>query len=317
MRRFSGFKGLLTALVAFFFAPVSWALTMDQRLLSLVPPSAQIVAGMDSPPPKGQTGSFVLITHSNRVDLQDFIALTGADSTRRITHAVFVAMDGVTGQLAEHSLLASGHFDQARVYKSAEEGGATMTHYHDIPVLTIQPFAREQGEFNDVRWLAIPSSDVLLFGTIASVREELDRYVASSAVDAQLASKLTRMHRDDETWCVMSTPAKNSEIRQQLLGLDPTMAKLVEDAEEFQFGIRYHRQVEVEYEVTTASAATSHTVSNALRQALAGPQKGSSLLASGSRNDGVHTIHGVTKIPVTRFSSWLMNASEPLSGGKQ
>src|ERR1700751_1303451 len=103
------FPGLWLFCLVLFAAPFCSALTADPKLLSLVPPAAEIVAGIDSAPPPNQPGSFVLITHNNTIDLNDFFALTGVDSTRVVRHAIFVAATNEGGHLAEHSLLIAGH----------------------------------------------------------------------------------------------------------------------------------------------------------------------------------------------------------------
>jgi hypothetical protein len=99
-------------------------------------------------------------------------------------------------------------------------------------------------------------------------------------------------------------------IRDALSGLNPKLAELAAEGDEFQFGTRYRRQVEVEYEVTTASAAASRAISDSLRQSLVGPVKAASGLVSpvgaGERNS---TVHGVVKIPLDRFTHWLAQAS--------
>src|ERR1700751_2746773 len=77
----------------------------DSDLLSLVPPDVQIVAGMNAMTPGMQQDSFLLITHNNMVDLEDVLALSGADDARVIEQVVFVA-GGLSGGLSEHSLLA-------------------------------------------------------------------------------------------------------------------------------------------------------------------------------------------------------------------
>jgi hypothetical protein len=35
-----------------------------------------------------------------------------------------------------------------RIYRSAVDGGARVIRYHRLPVLVIQPFARERSEFH-------------------------------------------------------------------------------------------------------------------------------------------------------------------------
>ena len=315
MRRFPDWRSLCAALLAIFAVPASWALAVDQKLLSLVPPGAAVVAGMDTPPPKDQPGSFVLITHNNTVDLQDFFALTGVDSRRFVRHAIFVAMHGETSQLGEHSMMAHGQFDQARIYKSAIDGGATLFQYRGIPVVEIEPFAREQAEFHDSRWLAIVDSDLLLFGTIASVRQELDRDLDRSVADPVLEHKLSRFRHDDETWCVLSSANQYPEIEKALSGLDPKLAEVVGKADDFQFGIRYRKQVEFEYEATTTSRTATRALSDSLRESLAGPGKGASLLASPVTKSDSSSARGVVKIPLGRFSNWLKEASAPVQKG--
>lgn len=304
MRRFSGI------LVSFLLvaATDSQALSSDARLLSLVSPSAQIVAGMDSPPPKGLPGSFVLMTHNNSVDLADVLALTGADSALSIQHAIFVAKDDIAGYLDEHSLLMSGHFDQTRIYKSAIEGGARPIAYRGISVLVIEPFARERGEMDDVRWLAVLGTDLLLFGSIPSVAEELDRYLARGTADPVLAEKLSHLRRDDETWTVLSRPARNPEIEGVLTALDPWLGKVAGNADAFLFGIRYRRQVEFEYEATTASDAEASSISAPV-QLFAETGRGTALLPTLKSAGADNVVRGVVKIPTSQFSRWLEKVS--------
>lgn len=300
MRRFSGI------LVSFLLvaATYSHALSSDARLLSLIPPSAQIVAGMDSPPPKGLPGSFVLMTHNNSVDLGDILALTGADSELSIQHAIFVAKDDIAGYLDEHSLLMSGHFNQTRIYKSAIEGGARRIVYRGLSVLVIQPFARERGEMDDVRWLAVLGTDLLLFGSIPSVAEELDRYLAHDTPDPALAGKLAHLRRDDETWTIIWRPVRNPEIRRVLAALDSRLGELSESADSLLFGIRYRRQVEIEYEATTGPHAPASSVSIPV-QSFDEPGRGIMLLPSLKVTDADKSVRGVVKLPTPQFSKWL------------
>ena len=76
------------------------------------------------------------------------------------------------------------------------------------------------------RWLAILDSSVVLFGTPASAREEIDRYVNRNAPDPWLTQKLARMHSDNETWCVVENVALNGEAQRALSRLDTALAGL-------------------------------------------------------------------------------------------
>jgi hypothetical protein len=250
-----------------------------------------------------------LATHNNGVDLNDFYALAGADGTRKIQQVIVVAMADGTGRLNEHSLLASGQFDPARIFRSVMNNGAAASEYAGIRVLVVQPLARERATFHDVRWLAALDSDVLLFGTPASIRQEIDRFVAHSAPDAFLLRKLARMHSDDATWTVLSVPAWNAEIRHALAMINLDLAERLRDGDSLQFGICYGRKVEFEYEVTTTSDSATRAISNSLVQSLVGPEKGSALLISSESTGKNDTVRGVIKVSMNRYNAWLAEVS--------
>jgi hypothetical protein len=178
-----------------------------------------------------------------------------------------------------------------------------------LPVLVIQPFAQELSEFQEVRWLAIPASDTLLFGSIANVQQELDRYLAGSAADPHLVARLARLRRDDDTWCLLSPATWTPKARNALAPIDPTLAERLKDGDQFQFGIHYGRHVELEYEITTASIAGTRIITDSLTPSLAGMQKGSALLSSADAISGSNTVHGVIKVSMARYSAWLAEVS--------
>jgi hypothetical protein len=224
------------------------AASPDSRILSLVPQGAQLVAGISALTSEGQPQNFVLMIQNNWVDLRDFFALTGADGTRIIHQILLVAMTNNEGQPNEHSLLVSGHFDQPQVFKSAIDGGAAVTIYRRIPVLEIQPFAREHTTFKDVRWLTVLDSSVLVFGSVATAQLELDRYLAHSRADESLLRRLGYLRSKDQTWCILqvsprplSSLARNQEIHNALAELNPELAELAQFGNELEFGIYYGR----------------------------------------------------------------------------
>jgi hypothetical protein len=304
MRLSSATKLLLMVLVAFFKVASVSAVTPNSRLLSLVPPSAHVVAGMNAPSGGSQPRSFLLVTHNNSIDLDDFIALTGGDPSRVIQQVIMVAAEDGRGGLTEHSLLISGQFDPTLTRRSAI--GASATHYRDIPVLMVQPFARERANFSDVRWLAMIDSKVAIFGTITLVKQELDRYLSGSVAEPFLVQKLARLRRDDDTWCVLARPVYSDALRSMLQALDAKLADSLQDGDTFEFGIHYGRRVEFEYEFDTPTSVGTGAVSRSLLESLAGVgvTESSHLSASTtSRADGV--VHGALKVSRERYDAWL------------
>jgi hypothetical protein len=274
------------------------------RRLGMVPPGAQVVAGINASPQPDQSDNFLLITHDNTVDLQDFLALSGADGSRIIYEVVFVAIANSTGLLSEHSLLVSGHFDQPHIYESAVEGGATVTYYRGIPVLVIQPFAREQGAFNNVRWLAVLDSNILAFGTIATLQRELDRYIAHSPADSPLLNRLGRLRAKDQTWCLLSPLTRNDEIRGLLATLDPKLANIARSGDSFELGIHFGRRVEFEYDVTVDSTVPGRAISQLVHSSVAS-ENGASLLPALNIIGGDNAARGVVEVSMSRYRTWL------------
>jgi hypothetical protein len=297
-------KLLSMVLLAFFKVGLVSAVTPNSRLLSLVPPSAQVVAGMSTSSSGSQPGSFLLITHNNSVDLDDFIALTGGDPARVIQQVIMVAGDGGRGTLTEHSLLASGHFDPTLTRRPT--AGASASRYRDIPVLVVQPFARERAGFNDVRWFAMIDSDVALFGTIPMVKQELDRYLSRSAADPFLVQKLAELRRDDDTWCVLVRPVYSEPMRSVLELLDAKLGDSLQDGDTFQFGIHYGRKVEFDYEFNMLMSAGAEAVSRSLMQSLSGPEAtDSSHLPASIPSRGDSVVRGAVKVSRARYDAWL------------
>lgn len=300
MRPFGAGKVVLVILFSSLTIARASAVTPNPKLVALVPPTARMVAGMIAPQRGRVPTSFLLITHNNLLDLNDFIALSGADNSRVIEQIIMVASDG-GGAFAEHSLLASGHFDQGLIYRSANRSvGATAAKYRGIPVLVVQPFARESGSFHDVRWLAMMDSNLAVFGTIASVQRELDRHLDRSVADPVLERRLAHLRRDDATWCVATLPDHNDEIQAAFEMLDARLAELLRVGDTLEFGTHYGRQVEFEYEVGLTS---SHDVESVLAS-LQPPVSGSSLLpvAELTKIDG--GVRGVLKVSKDRYEAW-------------
>ena len=111
------------------------AISSDLRLMQMVPPESQVIASMLSPTLDGQPSSFLLFTGNNRLDFEDFFAVTGADASRRIHQVVFAAEVGEDGKLSEHSLLVSGHFNRNAIFRFAESGSATTE------IIAAKPFS--------------------------------------------------------------------------------------------------------------------------------------------------------------------------------
>lgn len=305
MTGFTRGKSFTTVFLLFSSVGLTSAVSPDPRLLPLIPVGAQIVAGMSAPTSPDQPGSFLLLTNNNLVDLKDFFALSGVDISRIIHQVIFVSGSNA-GNLAEHSLLVSGHFDGDNIFNAAVKNGAIESEFNGIPVLVLQPFPRDRGTFKDVRWLAVLMSNIVVFGTISSVQQELDRHLNRSAADPLLVQRLIRLRRVDDTWCLLAGSARNDEILRWLNSFDPRLAEPAHDGDAFQFGIHFGRLVEFEYELTQPSSASASDVPKASTQAVTkSALKGQGLLAKARPTGGNSTWHGLVRLSRTRYDVWV------------
>ena len=184
--------------------------------------------------------------------------------------------------------------------------------YRSVPILVIQPLARERGTLHDVRWLAILDSRVLVFGTISSTRLELDRYLEHSRTDETLLRRLAHLRTKDQTWCVLSAPVRNLSlptlgqgIYTVLAKLNPELADLAQSGNDLEFGLYYGRRIEFEYEVPLASTAASRVRPDSLSQSPVEPAKTASLLPALDKAGDANSLHRVIVVSTSRYNTWL------------
>jgi hypothetical protein len=302
MRLFHGMRTLAMLFFPLIAVEMVWAAPPDPKLLSLVPPDTQLVAGASNQTHPGTPESFLLTGRYNLIDRRDFLSLAGVDDAMKISQMIFAAGGSEASTWGEHSILVSGLFNQERIFKAALQNGATVTDFKGIRVLVQQPFARELGTVKEVRWLAVLDSKVALFGTRLSVELELNRYLAGSAADPLLVQRVSRLRADNATWSVLGSFDVDDELEHVFGSLDPVLANLIHDRKSFQFGVHYGKKVELEYDAVVPSAAPTQSISNFSGQSLvAGNDKGSSLL---SRQDPAGQ-HGVVKLTAAQYKAWL------------
>jgi hypothetical protein len=295
-------KSVLFLLFSFNAAVPASASSSDIRLLQMVPPESQIVASMFSPTPEKHPSSFLLITRYNKIDLNDFFALTGADTSRLIRQVVFVAAAGSDSTLSEHSLLVSGHFNRDAIFRFAETGEARMESYHGEAILVLPPLARERDSFKHLRWLAFPDSNIAIFGTPLTVQHELDRRISNSHPDAILTKRIRLLSGHDEAWCLLPAPSPSGVIARILETLDPKLGAIARGGEPMQYGIYLGRHIEIAASSYFAARESAHPENDRLSTQMTSAH----YLPFGSDGDQDNNAKIiVVKIPLRRYDQWL------------
>jgi hypothetical protein len=272
----------------------------DPRLLPLVPPGAEIVAGFIA----GQPVSHLVATRNNTTDLQDLESIVGIDPTRTIGAVILIAASGIRGFVTEHSLVVSGRFDARHIFKAAKENGATEGEYLGVPVLIVPPLDRDKEVSDNVRWFAVIGSEIAVFGTIPMVQEEIRRYLARSEVDISLRRDLSRLRSNDQSWCVLSSALNTTEVtRRWLAMLDPARGQANFVHGRVIMGIHFGRQIEIEFEEVPDSANIVDQL-GPQPQISQTPQPGTAPLTSQFVSNGDTTLHKVIKLSRKQYEQW-------------
>ena len=249
MRSFRRF--LYTQALALTFVSLAAASQIDYKLLALVPPGAEIVAGFENHPDPHHHGQLLLTTHADRLDLEDFIAITGADPQRGFDEVVEVAASPAgEGNLSEHLLLVEGRFDTGHIFKAAETNGSSREQIAGHTVMVIKPFSREKGDMIDTRWLAILQNRIGLFGTPCIILRALERYATHVDIDMALRERLSGLRHDVSSWNILVQPS--NPRRKILLRQGNPWAPLLDDAKVLMVGTRFGPKVRVDFSMHLA-----------------------------------------------------------------
>jgi hypothetical protein len=288
----------------------------EDRLLRLVPANAAIVAGIEDPHHGDQSGRLLIVTHNNNVDLRDWLTLAGVDDQQEVDRLIEVAMPSSLGELGEHLLLLRGSFNGSRILAAAQQNGGVATGYRGIRVVALKPFAREQREMPDTRWLAIVGDSTAIFGTPTIVKGALDRYLSSSQVDSQLAKQLRELKPDVNCWSLLAMPGAmlTSHLRAGLL--DDTGTSLMRKVSNIAVGMHYGAKERVDFVFGTADAVSAATLATALGKR---PQLLPIADALGTHFEGVlveqNEVKGSLRVKDKEFDSWLATVYARLSVG--
>jgi hypothetical protein len=247
------FAGLLIAA-----SPIDgFASPAQSKLLALIPREAQIVAGIEDPRNPDTRGHLLLVTVNNTFDFDDCQSLTGVDTHRGVDETIWIAASSPQGELNEHLLLVAGRFDREHIFQAAERNGVATGFYRGLEVLLVKPFAREQVQVHDTRWMAILDGQTVVFGTPWLAKKALDRYVGHEPADPLVAARLERLHPQVNSWNMLVMPhevfSKHAALGQSpapwidLLGKD-----MVDGADELTLGIRFGSTARVDFVVRTS-----------------------------------------------------------------
>jgi hypothetical protein len=278
----------------------------QERLLRLVPANAAIVAGIEDPHHGDQGERLLIVTHNNNVDLRDWLTLAGVDDQQEVDKLVQVAMSSSRGELSEHLLLVQGSFNGRRIFSSAERNGGVASSYEGVRVMIVKPFAREQQEMPDTRWLAILDDSTVIFGTPDPVKSALERYVSRTTTDIQLTKRFIGLKPDVNCWSVLTMPGAMLVNHLRAGVVDVRGTTLLRGVNSVAIGVHYGSKARVDFDFGAEDAAAAAALATAMSgQAHLLPI--ADTLRAHFEGVSVHQndVRGSLRVADKEFGSWL------------
>ncbi len=278
----------------------------EDRLLRLVPADAAIVAGIGDPHHGDKSGRLLIVTHNNNVDLRDWITLVSVDDRQQVDKLIEAAMPSARGDLGGHLLLARGSFNGRHVLEAAEDNGAIASGYAGVKVVIVKPFAREQKEMTETRWLAMLDDNTAIFGTPAMVKNALDRYRSSAAADGALVKRLQELKPDVNCWSVLSMPGAVLARHLRAGLLDENGDTLLRDVSDVTVAVHYGSKERVDFAIKSDSPGAAMALAAHLdgRSSLLSPAdrlRTRSVEISVEQNE----VRGSLRVADKEFDGWL------------
>ncbi len=293
------------------FAGYGSASPLSSRILSLVPPGAEIVAGFENHP-DSTSGRLLLTTHNNRLDLADWQALTGVDSSRRFDEVIEAAASDGAGDLSEHLLLVAGRLDRELIFRSLEENGVQSTGFQGQRIMVIKPFARERGDMLQDRWFVILENRIGILGTPGIVQRALQRYADHSVPDSVLEERLSLLRPDVTSWNVLAR-SPQTENRFAFAQPHSAWAELQEGTDLLMVGVRFGSKIRIDFSL---HARADGNAENFARKAafftdaiIAGPDGTPVSPAESERQVakfmvGANHVQGSVELSKQKFEAW-------------
>lgn len=189
----------LTAGLAFSALVCAGANGADPRLLNLVMPDANTLAGVNVTNAEiTPFGQYVLnqLTLSSNDDLQKFITATGFDPRHDVTE-ILAATAGSLGK-QNGLVLALGNFnvDQLTAALTKSSADATLQNYGGATLILGNTKQQVQEA------VAFMGSTIAILGDVDSVKAAIDRSPHANSINPDLAAQVQKLSLNEDAWAV-------------------------------------------------------------------------------------------------------------------
>ena len=233
--------------------------SLDDTLLSIVPHSSTVLAGIDvRRATASRSGNYVLEQTIRDQDFAKLTTLIGLNVRRDLRQMLLVGLGPQTAPNSPRALIADGPFDPLRLIATGTSRGALMKRYSGFSILV-------KGTGKAVSGVAFPRAGVLILGDLATVQALLDSEPSSSGMNPTLREQVNRIGPTSDIW--FATVLPGSFLAHQMGDALPPQigsSELLDRISQSSGGLRFGQSDELRLDLSARSAGDARLISGLL-----------------------------------------------------
>ncbi len=180
------------------------AFAADPKLLSLIPPDAKAVAGIQADHARNSPFGQYLLARIQAGDAKfsSFAAQTGFDPRHDLSEIV-LASDGGPKTPTNHWLAAGkGAFDVQKLTGAAQSAGGTLGSFQSVAIVTYPA----NGNTQVPSGIAFLDANTAVVGDLASLQAAVQQWQSKAAPASSLLNKVNQVSGNQDFWFVTLAP---------------------------------------------------------------------------------------------------------------
>lgn len=259
-------RHILTASAFLLGFSFSCLASVDNGLLSMVPPGAKVISSIDVESARNSSfGQYILsnsTAHANNPDFEQFMQQTGFDPRRDLQDILFASLgSGGPNAPSRFAILARGNFDPARLEAAARAKGATVQNYQGVDVMVNNSHDRQQSGF------AFPEVGVAVMADLATLHQIIGNLATPTALDPGMAQLIGQVGPSHDAWFVSMVPGLQFTKHLTAQNDDHPMpqARAFEGVQESSGGVRFGNTVELSLDAVARSPQDATALADVIR----------------------------------------------------
>jgi hypothetical protein len=288
--------------------------SVDYALLSIVPPSATVIAGIDvRRAVTSRSGTYMLEQTVADQQFAGLVSATGLNVRRDVRQMLLVGTGRQSTTDSPHAVIAHGTFDPARLIAAGQLRGASIRRYRAFAILV-------QGTGKAVEAIAFPSAEFLVMGDLATVEAVLASGGQSGGINPVLRGQVNRIGPGNDVW--FATALSGAYLVQQLGDALPEQLRtsdVLERISRSSGGLQFSQTDKLTLDLVAHSPGDARFLSGLLQLAgslghlqiggNAGLALAESVLSSMQVGSQGSTVHAASAVPDAQLERALKSSS--------